>query len=176
MQDFWEGLEATALTDYQWRNQVPLDSDLPVYDIATIDQRLSGSLGRRRFLLLMLGGFAVLALLLATIGIYGVASYSVAQRTHEIGIRMALGASSDEVLRLVLRQGMLLGILGIAVGLGGAIALTRLMAGLLYGVTATDPITFAAVSLLLATAALVAQLIPARRAARVDPMIALRHQ
>jgi predicted permease len=153
-----------------------LDSGIPIYDVSTIDRRMAGSLGRRRFLLLMLGGFAVLALLLAIIGIYGVVSYSVAQRTQEIGIRMALGASSVEVLGLVLLQGMLLGTLGIAAGLGCGLALTRLMSGLLYGVNATDPITFAGVSLLLAVVALLAQLIPARRATRIDPIIALRHQ
>src|SRR5262249_59105807 len=153
-----------------------LDSDLPIYDVGTIQHRGAGSLGRRRFSMLMLGGFAVLALVLAVIGIYGVISYSVAQRTHEIGIRMALGVDSGQVLRLVLRQGMLLGMIGIFLGLAGALALTRLMSGLLYGIGAADPITFGAVSLLLAAVALVAQLIPARRAARVDPMLALRHE
>src|SRR5262249_38589104 len=138
-----------------------LDSGLPIYDVGTIQHRVDGSLGRRRFSMLMLGGFAVLALVLAVIGIYGVISYSVCQRTHEIGIRVALGADSGQVLRLVLRQGMLLGIFGIGLGLAGALALTRLMSGLLYGVSAADPITFAVVSLLLAAVALVAQLIPA---------------
>jgi predicted permease len=153
-----------------------LDSDLPIYDAGTIEQRVAGSLGRRRFSMLMLGGFAVLALLLAVIGIYGVVSYSVTQRTNEIGIRMALGASSGSVLRLILRQGLLLGIMGIGIGLAGAIVLTRLISGLLYGVSAADPLTFAAVSILLAAAAVAAQIIPARRAARVDPIIALRHE
>jgi putative ABC transport system permease protein len=153
-----------------------LDSDLPIYDVSTVEARVAGSLGRRRFSMLMLGGFAVIAMLLAVIGIYGVISYSVEQRTHEIGVRLALGASSGQVLWLVLRQGMLLGILGITLGLAGALALTRLMSGLLYGVNAADPLTFGAVSLVLAGIALLAQLLPARRAARVDPMIALRHQ
>jgi len=153
-----------------------LDSDLPVYDVGTIEQRVAGSLGRRRFSMMMLGAFAFVALMLAVIGIYGVISYSVAQRTHEIGIRVALGASSGQVLKLVLRQGLLLGALGILLGLAGALALTRLMSGLLFGVNATDPATLGAVSLLLAAVALVAQLIPARRAARVDPMVALRHE
>jgi predicted permease len=153
-----------------------LDSDLPVYDAGTIESRLSGSLGRRRFSMLMLGGFSMLALLLAVIGIYGVVSYSVAQRTHEMGIRMALGADSRQIAILVLRQGMLLAIAGVAVGLAGSLALTRLMSGLLYGVGPNDPLTFAAVSVLLVAVALLAQLIPARRASRVDPMIALRHQ
>ena len=153
-----------------------LDSDLPVYDAGTIEARVSGSLGRRRFSMLMLGGFSILALLLAVIGIYGVVSYSVAQRTHEMGIRMALGADSRQVSTLVLRQGMLLALIGVTLGLGGSLALTRLMSGLLYGVGPNDPLTFASVSVLLVAVTLLAQLVPARRAARVDPMIALRHQ
>jgi putative ABC transport system permease protein len=153
-----------------------LDSDLPVYDAGTIESRVANSLGRRRFSMLMLGGFSILALLLAVIGIYGVVSYSVAQRTHEMGIRMALGANSRQVSTLVLRQGMLLAFVGVTLGLAGSLALTRLMSGLLYGVGPNDPLTFAAVSVLLVAVTLLAQLVPARRAARVDPMIALRHQ
>ncbi len=153
-----------------------LDKDLPLTDIKPMPEWLAASVAARRFNLLLLGGFALLALCLATVGIYGVMAYSVAQRTHEIGIRMALGAQTRDVLRLVVGQGLMLTLLGIATGLLGALALTRVLASLLFGVTATDPFVFAGVAALLALVALVACYLPARRATKVDPLIALRHE
>jgi len=153
-----------------------VDKDQPVYQIQTIDELIRDSVGTRRFALTILILFAVLALVLAVSGIYGVISYSVTQRTQEIGIRMALGASARDVLRLVLGQFLRLTIVGVALGLIGAYALTRLMASLLFGVTATDVTTFVLVSISLSLVALVACLIPARRATRVDPLVALRYE
>jgi putative ABC transport system permease protein len=141
-----------------------------------MDQVVSGSLKDWRFHAVLLGIFAALALVIAAIGVYGVISYSIAQRTHEIGIRLALGAQRRDVLRLVVSQGARLALAGIAVGVLAAIGLTRLMASLLYGVTPTDPVTFIAVAILLLIVALVACYIPARRAMRVDPMVALRYE
>jgi putative ABC transport system permease protein len=144
--------------------------------VSTMEQLLSQSVSGRRFNMLLLTVFAVAALVLAAVGIYGVMSYSVSQRTHEIGIRMALGARTSEVLKLVIRHGMFLTLAGLAVGFVASLLLTQLMSSMLFGVTATDPITFAAVSLLLAGVALGACFVPARRAAKVDPMVALRHE
>jgi putative ABC transport system permease protein len=153
-----------------------VDKDQPVYQIQTIDELIRDSISTRRFALTILILFAALALVLAVSGIYGVISYSVTQRTQEIGIRMALGAKGADVLRLVLGQFMRLTVVGVALGLVGAYALTRLMTSLLFGVTATDVTTFVLVAVSLLLVALVACLIPARRATRVDPLVALRYE
>ena len=153
-----------------------MDKDLPPFDIKTMNDLLYASVARERFTMLLLAIFAGLALVLAGIGIYGVINYSVARRTHEIGIRMALGADSKAVLRLVVGQGLKLAVAGVAIGLGAALALTRLMSSLLFGVSAIDPLTFTGVSLILITVAVVACSIPARRATKVDPMEALRYE
>jgi putative ABC transport system permease protein len=153
-----------------------LDKNLPVTRIRTMEEVRSISLASERMNLLLFGLFAVLSLALATIGIYGVLAYSVAQRTREIGIRLALGAHHKDVLRLVVSQGMRLAVQGILLGLFGAFALTRLMAGMIYGVSATDPVTFLSVAILLGLVAAAACYIPARRAMRVDPMVALRYE
>jgi predicted permease len=153
-----------------------LDPNLPLYDVKTMRQWLSESLARRRFAMLMLGLFAGVAMLLAAVGIYGVMSYTVAQRTREIGIRVALGAQRRDVLRLIVRHGMSLTATGVGLGLVAAIASTRLMVSLLFGVRATDLLTFAVIALSLALVALLACWMPARQATKVDPMIALRQE
>jgi putative ABC transport system permease protein len=151
-----------------------LDKDQPIYNVRTMDDVVANSLGTRRVSMQLFAVFAIAALLLAAVGISGVMAYSVTQRTQEIGIRMALGAQGGDVLRMVVRQGMTLALIGIGVGLAGAFGLTRVLANLLFGVKATDPITFVAISLLLTFVALLACYLPARRASRVDPVIALR--
>lgn len=153
-----------------------IDKDQLIWEVKTMDERVAKSVAPRRFQMLLLGIFATLALLLASIGIYGVMNFTVTQRTHEIGIRLALGAQAKDVFRLVIGQGMTLALIGVVIGLLGALALTRVMASLLYNVSALDPLIFAGIALLLACVALLACLIPARRATRVDPMIALRHE
>jgi putative ABC transport system permease protein len=151
-----------------------VERELPVSDVMTMEQRIANSTSRARFIAVLLASFAVLALVLAVTGLYGVIAYSVAQRTREIGIRVALGARSTQVLGLILRQGMRLVAAGGVIGVAAALGLTRLMQSLLYGVAAADPLTFAGVALLLALAGLLACYVPARRAARIDPMVALR--
>jgi putative ABC transport system permease protein len=159
------------------RNAVlEVDRDQPLYDLKTMEQHLADSVARRRFPMLMLTGFAATALLLSALGLYGVVSYSVAQRRHEIGIRMALGAKASDVLKLIIGNGMALALIGVAAGVAGAFALTRLMAGVLFGVSATDAMTFVTVSTGLIAVALLACYIPARRATKVDPLVALRYE
>ncbi len=165
-----EGLVAAAR-----REILAIDKDQPVADVRTMESWLAESVARTRFGTLLLGAFAGLALILAAAGIYGVMSYSVAQRRNEIGVRMALGSQARDVLRLVLGQGLALVLVGVACGVLGALALTRVMASLLYGVSATDPLTFAALALLLTVISMLACYLPARRAARVDPLTALRY-
>ncbi|MFY9555610.1 MAG: ABC transporter permease, partial [Blastocatellia bacterium] len=156
------------------REQVmAIDKDQPVA-ITTMDQIFSNSVGGQRFNMLLLSVFGALALIMAVVGVFGVINYSVAQRTHEMGVRLALGAQWTDILRLVVGHGMLLALLGVGIGLAGAFALTRLISGLLFGVSPTDPATFAVVAFLLTGVALLASYIPARRAMRLDPMIALR--
>jgi len=141
-----------------------------------MDERLSNSVAARRFQMQLLGAFAGLALVIAAVGIYGVISYAVSQRTHEIGVRMALGAQGREVLRMVIWRGMRLTLVGMTLGAAAALALTNVMKNLLFKVSATDPATFAVSALLLVGVALIASYIPARRATKVDPLIALRSE
>jgi putative ABC transport system permease protein len=152
-----------------------LNPELPV-NFRTLEQLLSSSLDRRRFSLVIFGVFAVVALLLAVTGVYGMMTYAVSQRAQEIGVRMALGATVRDILRLIISRGLKLIVLGIVLGVGGALALSRLLMSLLFGVSATDPITFAGVAALLSAAALPACYVPARSAAKVDPMIVLRRE
>lgn len=152
------------------------DPNLSAVNLQPMSQLVSESVARPRFQMMLLSVFALLALILATVGLYGVMSYLVTQRTREIGVRMALGASSSDVLKMIVRQGMTLAAVGCALGIGGALVATRLMSSLLYGVSATDPATFAAISLLLLAVALGACFVPARKAIKVDPMVALRYE
>jgi len=165
-----------ALASAARRTVQAVDPDLPVFDIATMDQLVYRSASAPRFNTALLGIFAALALVLAAVGIYGVMSYAVAQRTHEIGVRVALGAETSNILRQVVRQGMTPAVIGIAAGTAGAWAVTRFLSSLLFGVRPTDPTTFAAVPLLLAAVGVLACLLPARRATKVDPVEALRYE
>jgi predicted permease len=168
--------DPAAMTESVRENIHAIDPDLPLAKVATLATLVDDSMAQPRFSVLLLGAFGVLALLLASIGMYGVISYSVLQRTQEIGIRMALGAQRRKVFGMVLGQGARLAGLGIAIGLIAALGVTRLMASFLYGVRPTDPLTFAGVSLLLLGIALLACYLPARRAMRVDPMVALKYE
>jgi putative ABC transport system permease protein len=171
----------TTSDPLRWTNAVrsqvwAVDKDQPLFDIKTIEDVVADSFARPRLLASLLGSFAALALLLAALGIYGLVSYAVSQRTREIGIRVALGAQSGDVLKLVLRQGMGLTLAGLTIGLLGALAVAGLLGSFLFGVKPTDPASFAGVALLLAGIALLACYIPAQRAMRVDPMVTLRHE
>jgi putative ABC transport system permease protein len=168
--------DPTGLSNVVRQQVLDIDPDQPIYSVQTMGQIWEDSIAPDRLLLMLLGTFAAVALVLAVVGIYGVMAYSVTQRTHEIGIRMALGARQSNVLAMVVRQGMKLAVAGLAIGLGGAWLATRVMASFLFGVSATDPTTFAVVSLVLAGVALGACFVPALRATKVDPMIALRYE
>jgi putative ABC transport system permease protein len=174
---FLRGRVDVAVTSDQVREQVQLvDATLPVFGAQMLEETVAASLAERRFSMEMIGLFAVTALLLAGLGIYGVISYMVVERTREIGIRLALGAERRTVLRMVLRQGLELTSVGAAVGLVCALIVSRVMAGVLYGVQPTDPVTFAGVAVVLIAVALVACYVPAQRAIRIDPTIALRQE
>jgi putative ABC transport system permease protein len=168
--------DLSAVSNDAQRALWAVDHDQASTDIHTAEEALNNSLAEPRLYTVLLGVFAALALSLAAVGIYGVMSYMVTERTREIGVRMALGAQAGNVLRLVIGQGMTLALIGVAIGSGAAVALTRLMSGLLFGVSATDPMTFVVIAILLSVVALLACYIPARRAAKVDPMVALRSQ
>jgi predicted permease len=158
------------------RTAQQMSSDEVVYGAQSMEQIIADSIAARRFSMVLMGGFAGLALLLSSIGIYGVISYLVGQRAQEIGIRIALGAGRGEVLRMVLSHGGKMACIGVVIGLASSLGLTRLMAGMLYGVSPTDPLTFAGVAVILILVAFAACYIPARRATRVDPVVALRYQ
>jgi putative ABC transport system permease protein len=166
--------EPTAMTEAIRNAVLQIDKEQPIAKVRTLAQSLSTSIAQRQFSMLLLGVFAAVALGLAAVGIYGVLSYAVAQRTHEIGIRLALGAGGREIFKLIVGQGMKLALVGVAAGALGALALTRLMSGLLFSVSPADPWTFASIAALLLAVALLACWLPARRAMKVDPLIALR--
>jgi ABC-type antimicrobial peptide transport system permease subunit len=167
---------APGIIDSIRKTSRTMNSEQVVYGEQTMEEIIASSIADRRFSMVLLGAFAALALLLSSIGIYGVISYLIGERTHEIGIRVALGAQRKDVLALVLGEGVKLALLGAAIGIAAGLGLTRLMADLLYGVSATDPLTFAAVPIVLLGVAMLACYIPARRAMQVDPMTALRYE
>jgi len=168
--------DAASLTAAVRRELAAVDRSQPVYAIEPMENLLRTSVAQRRFLMLLLGSLAGIALALAMVGVYGVISFSVSERTQEIGIRMALGARAVDVLRMVLGQGLRVAAVGIVIGLGAAFALTRLLTSLLFEVSATDARTFSAVAAILVVVALLACYIPARRATKVDPLEALRYE
>ena len=153
-----------------------MDGDLPVFGVKTMDEYISQSVSTPRFNTTLLSIFAAVALVLTVVGLYGVMSYAVAQRTNEIGIRLALGAQTKDVLSLIIKQGLQLILLGLAIGLLVAVALMKIISGLLFGVTTKDPFTFVAVAVVLTFIALLACYVPARRATKVDPLKALRYE
>ncbi|HKS42811.1 MAG TPA: FtsX-like permease family protein, partial [Blastocatellia bacterium] len=183
-QNYWPSMalhvrtanDAQALLSAVRSEVQTLDANLPVYNIKTLAEQKSRSLYVARLAATLSGFFGAVALLLAAVGIYGVMAYSVNRRTREIGIRMALGAGRTDVLKLVMSEGAVLVVAGLALGLGVTLAVTRLMASLLYGVSVTDPATFIAISLILLGVALGACFVPAHRATKVDPMVALRYE
>jgi predicted permease len=170
------GAGPAAQADLIRRAVRAVDANQPVSDAKSMDERIAGSLAPQRFAANLLAVFAALAVLLAALGLYGLMSHSVAQRTSEIGIRMALGATRGGMLSLFVQEGLRLALAGVALGVAGAFVLARFLSSLLYGVQATDPLTFVVVSLILIAVALLACYIPARRAARIDPMVALRYE
>jgi putative ABC transport system permease protein len=169
-------IDPAALTSESRGVIASIDKDQPVFGIATMQELVRNSVSTRRISFIVMGAFSGLALVLAAIGIYGVISYSVAQRAHEIGIRVALGARPGDVLRMVLGQGAKIAAAGVVIGIVASFVLTRLMTNLLYNVSPADPVTFAVVTVLLALIALIASWIPARRTLRVDPIAALRRE
>jgi putative ABC transport system permease protein len=166
--------EPTALAGSVREAIRAVDSGVPTYNLKTMNDVISTSAAPRRIPMLLLSAFAGVAMLLAMLGIYGVTAYYVTQRTHEIGVRMALGAQIVDVLKLVLRRAMLLAVVGIGIGIAGAVAVTRYLTSLLFGVEPIDTLTFVAVAVVLAVVVFVACLVPARRAAKIDPLEALR--
>jgi putative ABC transport system permease protein len=170
------GVDATSLIPSIKGEVQAINASVPMNEIATLEDRLGRHISPRRFITWLLGLFAAVALVLAAIGIYGVMSYSVTERTHEIGVRRALGAQDHDVVKLVVRRGLALTLIGAAIGLAASLALSRVLANLLFGVSAIDPVTFTGVAVLLVAVALLACYVPARRAMKVDPMVALRYE
>ena len=168
--------DPATLTGAVRREILNLDAEQPISNVRTMQKVLSDSLMLRRVSMLMLSVFAGLALTLATVGIYGLTAYSVSRRTHEIGLRAALGASPMQILWLVVGRGLFISLIGVAIGLAAAFQLTRVVAGMLYGVTATDPLVFAGVPVLLIAVSMLASYVPARKATRIDPLEALRYE
>jgi putative ABC transport system permease protein len=169
-------LDSTRLASTLRAAVLELDKELPVSDISTLTNSIAHSTRSQRFTTLLLGAFALLALLLAAVGIYGVISYSVMCRTHEIGVRMALGAGRNRIARMVVGWAVVLAGVGVAIGVGGSLALTRLLRSMLFGVSPTDPVVFCGAALFMLAVAALAGYVPARRAARVEPMDALRQE
>jgi putative ABC transport system permease protein len=169
-------LDPLSLSGTARETILSLDNNQPVYDVLTMNRIVGNSVAQRRFSMLLMGIFAAVALVLAAVGIYGMMSYSVAQRTHEIGIRMALGAQRLDVQKMVMNEGARLALLGLSIGVACALGLTRLLRTLLYEISATDPLTYGEIASLVASVSLLASFLPAWRATRVDPMTALRYE